>query len=375
MGWTPYQQFLAVMMVVTGSINTLATKWADTEYSKGVDGTVRKFDHPFLQAVGMFLGEFSCLITFKLILCYYQRKQKSEEEYPITITGNQKFNPFIFLLPALCDMTATSIMYIGLNLTYASSFQMLRGAVIVFTGLLSVAFLRRVIKRYEWLGIFIIIIGLILVGLSDMIKPSGNQDYPRNNMITGDLLIVIAQIITATQMVVEEKFVNKNNVPPLQAVGWEGFFGFVILSILLVPMYYIHVGKQLFHNPNGNLEDAIDGLYQIGNSWKVCLAIFGTVISIAFFNFAGISVTKEISATTRMVLDSVRTLVVWIGGMTLFGEKFGWLQLVGFLILLIGMCLYNDILIRQFFNKKILKRGTEEESDPLLRSENGSINK
>ena len=39
-----------------------------------------------------------------------------------------KFNPFIFLPPALCDMTATSIQYIGLTLTYASSFQMLRGS-------------------------------------------------------------------------------------------------------------------------------------------------------------------------------------------------------------------------------------------------------
>ena len=37
------------------------------------------------------------------------------------------FNPFIFLPPALCDMTATSIQYIGLTLTFASSFQMLRG--------------------------------------------------------------------------------------------------------------------------------------------------------------------------------------------------------------------------------------------------------
>lgn len=27
----------------------------------------------------------------------------------------------------MCDMTATSVMYIGLNLTYASSFQMFRG--------------------------------------------------------------------------------------------------------------------------------------------------------------------------------------------------------------------------------------------------------
>ncbi|XP_067136782.1 solute carrier family 35 member F6-like [Centruroides vittatus] len=373
MGWTPYQRFLAVMMVVTGSINTLATKWADTSSSKGVDGTVRKFDHPFLQAVGMFLGEFTCLLTFKLIFCLYQRKQKPEEEYPVTISGNQKFNPFIFLLPALCDMTGTSIMYIGLNLTYASSFQMLRGAVIVFTGLLSVAFLRRVIKRYEWLGILIIIVGLVLVGLSDMIKPDGSQEYSQNSKISGDLLIVIAQIITATQMVVEEKFVNKNNVPPLQAVGWEGFFGFIILSILLVPMYYIPVGKNFFHNPKGNLEDAIDGFYQIANSWQVCLGVCGTVISIAFFNFAGISVTKEISATTRMVLDSIRTLVVWICGMLLFHEKFGWLQLVGFLILLVGMCLYNDIYIRQFWNK-LTRRGTSDELDPLLNTENGSIN-
>jgi len=30
----------------------------------------------------------------------------------------------------MCDMVATSVMYIGLTLTYASSFQMLRGVLI-----------------------------------------------------------------------------------------------------------------------------------------------------------------------------------------------------------------------------------------------------
>ena len=44
--------------------------------------------------------------------------------------------PQVFLPPALCDMTATSVQYIGLTLTYASSFQMLRGAVIIFTGII-----------------------------------------------------------------------------------------------------------------------------------------------------------------------------------------------------------------------------------------------
>lgn len=44
--------------------------------------------------------------------------------------------------------------------------------------------------------------------------------------------------------------------------------------------------------------------------------------SIAFFNFAGISVTKELSATTRMVLDSFRTLLIWLVSIPLFSERF-----------------------------------------------------
>lgn len=43
------------------------------------------------------------------------------------IRGNQNFNPLIFLPPAMFDMIATSLMYLGLELTSVSSFQMLRG--------------------------------------------------------------------------------------------------------------------------------------------------------------------------------------------------------------------------------------------------------
>ncbi|KAL3189283.1 hypothetical protein MRX96_002950 [Rhipicephalus microplus] len=50
MAWTKYQVFLALMLVFTGSINTLATKWADSSLSVGRDGKLRLFDHPFLQA-------------------------------------------------------------------------------------------------------------------------------------------------------------------------------------------------------------------------------------------------------------------------------------------------------------------------------------
>lgn len=79
-------------------------------------------------------------------------------------------------------------------------------------------------------------------------------------------------------MVVEERFVSGSNVSPLQAVGWEGFFGFTILTTLLIPMYYIPTGHLIFDNPHGQMEDAIDGLYQIKNNWQVALGVSGMAL-------------------------------------------------------------------------------------------------
>jgi hypothetical protein len=38
------------------------------------------------------------------------------------------------------------------------------------------------------------------------------------------------------KVVYEERFIGKYNIPPLQAVGWEGIFGFGTLGLLLIPV-------------------------------------------------------------------------------------------------------------------------------------------
>lgn len=68
----------------------------------------------------------------------------------------------------------------------------------------------------------LVIIGLVVVGLSDFLFGSGDESHNNNDVITGDMLIIAAQVITAIQMVVEEKFVAGLDIPALQAVGWEG---------------------------------------------------------------------------------------------------------------------------------------------------------
>ncbi|XP_003378025.1 hypothetical protein Tsp_02190 [Trichinella spiralis] len=257
-GWTKYQVFLAFLMVITGTLNTLAAKWADMMYGLG-----RPFNHPFFQALLMFVGEFACLPAFFLIEHCWKRT-KFSRSFEVTsdndkLVDRQKFNFLIFLPATLCDMTATSIMYIGLTMTNASSFQMLRGATVIFTGIFSVAFLGMTLAVFKWIGMFLVLCGLIVVGVSDMMFSSTSAEISDpNRMISGDLLIVIAQIVIALQMVYEQKFISKYNVAPMLAVGLEGL-----------------------------------------------------IVSIAFFNFAGISVTKEMNATTRMVLDSVRVFFIW----------------------------------------------------------------
>jgi len=365
MAWSNYQILLALTMVITGSINTLSTKWADRLESRGSDGKLRTFTHPFVQGCFMFFGELVCLITFKIILQILNKRQDESDQVNGLVRGNREFSPFVLMFPALCDMTATTMCYVGLTFTFASSFQMLRGSVIVFVGLLSVLFLGRRFAVRQWSGIFFIIFGLATVGASDFFSSDSTGDvYYPSNIVLGDVLIIIAQIITAIQMVYEEKFVTANDIPPLQAVGWEGVFGFLTLSLLLIPMYYIHVPSPFNNNAHGVIEDFPDAIAQIMDNKLLIIAISGTVSSIAFFNFAGISVTKEMSATTRMVLDSVRTLVIWIVSLLWGWQNFHYLQIIGFSSLLFGMSLYNNIVIPQLW-RRIRELCTSEDNDMM----------
>lgn len=148
-----------------------------------------------------------------------------------------------------------------------------------------------------------------------------------SNALLGDCLIVFAQLITACQMVYEEVYVTKLDIAPLQMVGYEGVFGWLVITLLLVPLSFIPNLETLRHvNAHGTMEDPIDAFFKIGNNPLLYVPIVGLILSIAIYNFAGVSLTKEINATTRMVLDSIRILVVWAFALALHWQTFHWLQ-------------------------------------------------
>uniref|UniRef100_A0A914XDT1 Solute carrier family 35 member F6 n=2 Tax=Plectus sambesii TaxID=2011161 RepID=A0A914XDT1_9BILA len=362
---TVLQVLLIVVLVVFGSINTIAAKWVD----RLTDNEGREFNHPFVQGVVMFIGQSLCLVPFFISYLYRKYYNRNQDDHVDTYTRldeseieerPKRFNPLIFLPPTLCDILSTSIMYVGLNLTHASTFQMLRGAEIVFTGLLSVAFLRSVLQGFKWAGMGLVTVGLIVVGVAEIVFGTDSK-ADVNGVITGDLLIIMSQVIVAIQMVYEEQYLKKYDVPALLAVGLEGFFGMTILSIAIIPMYYIYVPSTFSHNPLNRLEDVFDAFRQTGENHMIIVALSGTVISMALFNFAGISLTKELSATTRVVLDNGRTPLIWIVCLSLGWQAFVPLQVLGFTLLLLGMFVYNDVIIGPWIRKTVIpameKRG------------------
>ena len=96
-------------------------------------------------------------------------EEKDDEEKPAE-EAPKSYSPFLLAPPAWFDIGGTSVMYVALTLTSASSFQMLRGSILIFVGIMSVIFLKRRLEWFRWLGMVIILCGLVTVGVSGFLQ-------------------------------------------------------------------------------------------------------------------------------------------------------------------------------------------------------------
>jgi drug/metabolite transporter (DMT)-like permease len=71
-------------------------------------------------------------------------------------------------------------MNIGLLYTPVSIFQMTRGALVLFVGILSVIFLQRRLHLYQWLALIIVMGGIAVVGLSGSLVKKALREHGSN---------------------------------------------------------------------------------------------------------------------------------------------------------------------------------------------------
>jgi drug/metabolite transporter (DMT)-like permease len=273
----------------------------------------------------------------------------------------------LLAIPAGCDIAGTTLMNVGLFYVAASIYQMTRGALVLFVGLFSVLFLKRKLYLYHWFSLFIVVLGVAIVGLAGVLFTGDKTGHTsagqgRKDMllflarqitttvapapdvvrtIKGILLIAFAQVFTATQFCVEEWILENYAVEPLRMVGWEGIFGF---SVTIIAQMILHFSYGVSKTGKHGFFDAREGYEQVFNNRLIAVSSLLIMISIGGFNFFGLSVTRSISATSRSIIDTCRTLFIWIVSLGLGWESFKWLQVVGFAMLVYGTFLFNDLL-------------------------------
>jgi len=72
-------------------------------------------------------------------------------------------------------------------------------------------------------------------------------------------------------------------------------------------------------------------------------AIF--IVCIALFNAFGLAVTKYASAAQRSTIDCSRIFAVWMLSLWIFHDPFMPLEIIGFMMLVLGTLMYNEIII------------------------------
>lgn len=195
-------------MLVSGVANTILTKLQDNA----------GFEQPVWQTLNMFIGESGCwLVVCAHWLRAYLARRRPADYQPVTteepepghadhgvregngihshgegvfgssvaVAGEEEDNTsplvktlsqqtpselrgrslFLLALPSTCDIMGTTLVNVGLIMVPASIYQMVRGFLVVFVGLFSVVFLKRRLTWSQWAGLFLVVLGVSLVGM------------------------------------------------------------------------------------------------------------------------------------------------------------------------------------------------------------------
>ncbi|XP_017076870.2 solute carrier family 35 member F6 [Drosophila eugracilis] len=370
-----HRVFLSLIFVLSGTFNVLVVKWANQNQVIGSDGKLHGFQHPVVFTLLMFLGEFLCFIVFKLIRLISNRRGVIADLDSILTQDSSEFGPLSMLLPTVLDAVASILLFTGLYLTYATSFQMIRGAALIFVGIFSTMFLNHTLTSRHWLAIFTISCGLLDIVSLDVHRVDYDQvtlPYTDHKAIlTGDLLIIIAEILHGLQYVYEEKQLKTSNVAPLQAAGWQGIFGLVITSLLAICMHFLPSVSPFNESSRAVFDDWSDLIASLQDNPPLIMALIAFTVSSALYNFIGLYIAMYSSSANRLLADGLRVYFIWVFVILWEWEYMNLITIMGFLILQMGIILYRQALFLDWYRSAVARWHRARYVD--LNSENAGV--
>jgi len=223
------------------------------------------------------------------------------------------------IIPGFFNLTNTICRMMALLYLSASIAEMMvSGLELIFSVLAAKVIRKRQISRDRWMGVSIVLVGLLVVGGADFLEPASSNDRNSKGESSDDerqsstdaligFAFVLGKVLSSVlQDMSEELFMQETNFPATLLLGLEGCAGL----LLSVPLYFL-VGPYVG-------EDPMNAFAQIGEKGGyIVYAVFLTVLFYlaGLFQIMGTGVT---SSMTRNVWKNLRGLVVWTVGIFTF---------------------------------------------------------
>mmetsp|Transcript_41170 Transcript_41170/g.74386 ORF Transcript_41170/g.74386 Transcript_41170/m.74386 type:complete len:398 (+) Transcript_41170:65-1258(+) len=350
-------------MLTFGSLNTITMKIFFSMSGTGYDGEQELFSKPWLACFATFVG-----MAFALIPDAVQRSRQRKAtalmkplvlDDAIVPTAQEgapsEFRKLMLsVIPAAFDLLATGLCDMGFVYIPASVWQLLRGAELIFAAIFSVVFLKQKSYFYKWLAVGTVVLGIVSVGLASVwgVEAKGStKGGSVATLLLGMALAFSGQIVQAAQAVAEEWLVKDIDLPAMTTVGLEGVWGGILMIVIVFPLVYVLPGSD-----HGHLEDEVDAAAQLQSSAPLLAMVCIFTFSCMTYNMAGIAVTESLSAVHRVMLEALRTGIIWVFGLSvhyfvdeesLFGEvwtPYSWLEALGFVLVMSGQGIYSKML-------------------------------
>ena len=322
------------------------------------DSIAKKFFHPIMQSFAFFIMESICLLIFYLTP-------------PIKKTS---YSSKIFIIPAAADLFSSILQCSALAMISGSTFMMLKGANIVTTLVFARWLINFDIKSRHIVGCGLAVIGLVIVGLADIYlsdktaTSTSDVFYPllQNLNTVGYVLMVVSLVFNGFLYAYEQKLLKEYEISPLEMVGWEGVYGTIMSLLLVIILCFIpcpYSGNKCVYDSQSQPFIELPSVYlsQIFSSLLLLFLVVAGLVSNAFYNFYGVTITQTMDGLTRSLLNVCRTALIWIIGIMISLnvsndspyriESLKWsvnsVKFIGFFCIISGTLIYNRVFFDQ----------------------------
>ena len=216
------------------------------------------------------------------------------------------------IISGFFGLTNNALRWASLLFVAASVAEMINSGLELILSLLAARYLRkRMVSPPRWAGVAIVTMGVILVGLVNILTASnGDQAASATSNVRdqtiGIALIVGQSILSVLQDISQEFFLQEAQFPPLLMLG---LLGISALSIALI--VYFPLALVLGQGPTTILDEFANSSQLI--PFCVGFVLLNTITD----TFNILSITRT-SAMTRVLWRNLRTCLVWAMGLIIF---------------------------------------------------------